>query len=103
MLVDLIGEKILYVNCGDTCYKYQVASNCVVRSDEARLYSNHVEADSHMFFHFSYLAEVYSSTFCAITDTDSLIIAVGCFQRLLEKHQKLKLWLEMEVETKTIL
>ena len=36
-LVDLIGEKILYVNCGDTCYKYQVASNGVVRSDEARL------------------------------------------------------------------
>ena len=21
-LVDLIGEKILYVKCGDTCYKY---------------------------------------------------------------------------------
>ena len=40
-LVDLIGEKILYVNFGDTCYKYQVVSNCVVRSDEASLYSNH--------------------------------------------------------------
>ena len=36
-LVDLIGEKILYVNCGDTCYKYQVALNGVVRSDESRL------------------------------------------------------------------
>ena len=55
-LVDLIGEKILYVT-GDTCYKYQFVSNCVFRSDEARLYSNHEEADSHMFFHVLCLAE----------------------------------------------
>ena len=107
-LVDLIGEKILYVNCGDTCYKCQVVSNCVVRSDEARLYSNHEEADSRMFFHVSCLAENYSSTsdvnvVVRSTDTDSLIIDVGCFQKLLEKHQKLKLWLEMGVETKNTL
>ena len=61
-LVDIIGEKILYVNCGDKRYKYQVVSNCVVRSDEARLYSNHEEADSRMLFHVSCLAENYSST-----------------------------------------
>ena len=36
-LVDLIGEKLLYASCGDTCYKYEVVPNCVVRSDEARL------------------------------------------------------------------
>ena len=96
LLVDLIGEKILYVNCCDTCYKYQVVSNCVVRSDEARLYSNHEEADSRMFFHVSCLAENYGSTsdvnvVVRSTDTDGLIIAVGGFQKLLEKHQKLKL------------
>ena len=108
LLVDLIGEKILYVNFGDTCYKYQVASNCAVRSDEARLYSNHEEVDSRMFFHVLCLAESYSCTsdvnvVVRSTDTDSLIIAVGCFQNLLEKHQKLKLWLEMGVETKNAL
>ena len=104
-LVDLIGKKILYFNCGDTCYKYQAVSNCFVRSDEARLYSNHEEADSSMFCHVSCLAENYSSTsdvnvVVRSTDTDSLIIAVGCFQNLLKKHQKLKLWLEMGVENK---
>ena len=58
-----------------------------------------------MFFHVSCLAENYGSTsdvnvVVRSTDTDGLIIAVGGFQKLLEKHQKLKLWLEMGVETK---
>ena len=61
-----------------------------------------------MFFHVLCLAESYSCTsdvnvVVRSTDTDSLIIAVGCFQNLLEKHQKLKLWLEMGVETKNAL
>ena len=61
-----------------------------------------------MFFHVSCLAENYSSTsdvnvVVRLADTDSLIIAVGCFQKLLEKHLKLKLWLEMGVETKNTL
>ena len=87
---------MLYVNFGDTCYKYQAVSNCVVRSDEARLYSNYEEAASRMFFHVSCLAENYSSTsdvnaVVRSTDTNSLIIDIGCFQKLLEKHQKLRL------------
>ena len=105
LLVDLTGEKILYANCGDTCYKFQVALNCPVCSNEARLYSNHEEADSCILFPVSCLAENYSSTsdvnvVVRSTDTDSLIIAVGCFQKLLEKHQKLQLLLEMGVERK---
>ena len=61
-----------------------------------------------MFFHVSCLAENYSGTsdvnvVVRSTDADSLKIAVGCFQRLLEKHQKLRLWLEMGVETKNTL
>ena len=104
-LVDLIGEKILYVNFGDTYYKYQVVSNRVVRSDEARLYSNHEEIDSRMFFHVSCLAENHSSTsdvnvVVRSTDADNLMIAIGCFQKLQEKYQKRRLWLEMGVETK---
>ena len=89
----------------DSCYKYQVFSNCVVLRDEARLYSNHEEADSRMIFHVSYLAENYSSTSDVNTvarsaDTNSLINTIGCFQKLLEKNQKLRLWLEMGTETK---
>ena len=87
---------MLYVNFGDTCYKYQAVSNWVVRSNEARLYSNHEEADSRMFFHVSCLAENYNRTsdvnaVVRSTDTNSLIIDIGYFQKLLEKHQKLRL------------
>ena len=59
-----------------------------------------------MFFHVLYLAENYSSTsevnaVARPTNTGSLIIiAIGCFQKLLEKHQKLRLWFKMGVETK---
>ena len=60
-----------------------------------------------MIFHVSCLAENYSSTsdvnvVARSADTDSLIITVGCFQKLLEKNQKLRLWLEMGTETKKI-
>ena len=80
-------EKILCVN-GDTCYKYQVVSKCVGRSDEARLYSNYVKADSRIFFHAVYLAENYSSTYevnvvAQPANTVSLIIAIGCLQNLI--------------------
>ena len=61
-----------------------------------------------MFFRVSCLAENYSNTsdvniVVRLTDTISLTIAVGRFQKLLEKHQKLKFWLEMGVETKNTL
>ena len=59
----------------------------------------------HTFSHFSFLAENYSSNSDVnivvwSTDIDSLIIAVGCFQKLLEKHEKLKLWVEIGVKSK---
>ena len=63
--------------------------------------SNHEEADSRMLFHVSCLAENYSSTsdvYVAVQSTDA-----DSFQRLLEKHQKLRFWLEMGVETKNTL
>ena len=58
-----------------------------------------------MIFHVSYLAENYSSTSDVNTvarsaDTDKLIITIGCFQKLPEKNQNLRLWLEMGTETK---
>ena len=72
------------------------------------MYSNLEEADSRTFFHVSCLAENFSSTsdvnvVVRSTDTDSLIIIVGYFQKLLKKYQKLKLWLEMGVEIKNTL
>ena len=78
-------------------------SDVVMRQDCTTITKN-----SRVFFHVSCLAENYSSKFdvnvvVRATDTDRLIIAVGCFQTLLEKHQKLRLWLEMGVETKNIL
>ena len=78
-------------------------SDVVMRQDCTTITKN-----SRVFFHVSCLAENYSSNFdvnvvVRATDTDRLIIAVSCFQTLLEKHQKLRLWLEMGVETKNIL
>ena len=69
------------------------------------MYINHEEADSRMFFHVSCLAENSSSTsdvniVVRSTDTDSLITTIGCFQKLLQKHQKLRFWLKMGLETK---
>ena len=64
-----------------------------MRSEEIRLYSNHEEADSRMLFHVAYLAENYpsSTTVNAVVrflDTDCSVIAIGCFQKLLEKKNK---------------
>ena len=58
-----------------------------------------------MIFHASCLAENYSSTsdvniVARSADTDKLIITIGCFQKLPEKNQNLRLWLEMGTETK---
>ena len=104
-LVHLIGEQIMHVKFGDIFYKYQVVPNFVVCSNEARLYRNQKEGDSRMSFHVSCLAENYSSAsdvnvVLGSADRDSFIIAVGGFQNLLEKHQKLRLWFEMGVEKK---
>ena len=62
----------------------------------------------HTFFHFSILAENYSSNsdvnvVVQSTDIDSLIIVIGCFQKQLEKHEKLKLWVEIGVKSKNAL
>ena len=100
---DVLRQKTLYANCGDKFYKYKVVSNCIVRTEEIQLYSDHEEADSRMFFHVASLAENYSSdnpvnVVVRSTDTDSLVIAIGCFQKWLQKNQNLKLLFEMGVE-----
>ena len=58
-----------------------------------------------MFFHVSCLAENYSSTsdvnnVVRSTDANSLITTIGCFQKLLQKHQKLRFWIKIGLETK---
>ena len=58
-LVDIWWHKTLSATCGDQCYKYEVVSNCIVRSEEIHLYCDHEEADSRIFFLVAYLAENY--------------------------------------------
>ena len=94
-LVDILGHKTLHANCGDQCYKYEVVSNCIVRSEEIHLYCDHEEADSRMLFHVAYLAENYpSSTTVNVVvlslDTDCSVIGIGCFHKLIEKNQSFK-------------
>ena len=51
-LVDLIGEKTLYVNCCDTCYKYQVVLNVlfvVMRQDCTAITKKQIHACFFMF------------------------------------------------------
>ena len=113
-MVGIIENKTLYANCGDTCYKYIVENNSVLRREESRLYSNHEEADSRMFHHVSFSAfQQLSSdatsmvnddrsltTIVRTNDVDCLIIALGCFDKLLNLNSNLKLWLEVGVSSK---
>ena len=81
---------------------FRIALFVVMRQDCKAITKKRIDA---CFFMFSFLAEIYSSNFdvnavVRSTDIDSLIIAVGYFQKLLKKHEKLKLRVEMGVEIK---
>ena len=41
----------MYANFDNTCYRYRVSDNSVIREEVVDMYCSHEEADSRMFFH----------------------------------------------------
>lgn len=71
-----IGNKTIYVNCGNVCYKYYVDNGNVQRITEENLYCEHEEADSRIVFHTAQLPE-NTKVIIKASDTDVLIILLG--------------------------
>ena len=78
-LAEIFGEKVIYANCGDVCYKYSVDGDTVICQEEPRLFSTHEEADSRMFFHVAFSSRNRSiddphNIVVRTNDTDCLVI-----------------------------
>ena len=71
-----LGTKTLYANDGDTCYKYVVEGNSVVKSEESRYSNDHEEADARMFFHVHKITG-QKNIVIRTNDTDCLVIGLG--------------------------
>lgn len=90
---NIIGDKVLFANSGNDCFKYTVSNGTVVKEEAVKFYSTHEEADNRMFFHLSMISPP-SNVVVRTADTDCLIIALGC------KHfyaDNLKIYLEVGV------
>ena len=92
--VNILGEKVLYANCGDICYSYKVVDGQVIRRIEPLLFSTHEEADSRMLFHLT-STDTSGEVVIRTNDTDVLIALLGCYERL--RHD-INVWLEMGLQ-----
>ncbi|XP_031341089.1 uncharacterized protein LOC116169200 [Photinus pyralis] len=86
----ILGDKIIYVNCNDICYKYSNANGFMLQEIKEELICYHEEADSRIVFHLSKLPED-SNVVIKASDTDIFIIALGNFYVL---PQNLSIWIE---------
>ena len=89
--VEFLGNKTIYMNVNNNCFKFKNEQGIMIREDVASLYCTHDEADSRMIFHaanISWPANVVLRT----NDTDVLIIALGCMHNM---PSKLQLWMEV--------
>ena len=75
-LAGIIGEKELYVNCGNNCYRYAVKDGKVERTEVECLYTEREEADERMFTHTGTVGGPSNIAVHTI-DTNCLIIAIG--------------------------
>jgi hypothetical protein len=95
----IFGNKVLFANYNDTCYKFYVVDKSVIREESHELYSTHEEADSRMFFHMS-LVPSPSNIVVRTVDTDCLIIALGCKQYY---DEGINIWIEVGTQSKNSL
>ena len=89
--VTVINDKQVFINSGDTCYKFYVYENEVHREEVATLYSRHEEADSRLIFHLFNLSSHLKKVIIRCSDTDILIIALGVFDRIVDDK---KVWID---------
>lgn len=86
----ILGQKVLFLNVEDCCYKYEVINNVVIRTREETLFCTHEEADTRLIYHASQLSRP-SNVIIRMNDTDVLVIALGNFSKL----NGLLLWLDV--------
>ena len=68
-----LNGKIMYVTCGENCYK--LTETDISEVDELR--STHEEADTRMLLHAKHAAEYYNDVILVADDTDILIICLA--------------------------
>ena len=75
-LATTLGEKTLFVSNND-CYSFTVKDERMCKICERSLYSTHEEADLRMIFHLNSVTNL-SNVVIQTSDTDVLVIALGC-------------------------
>ncbi|XP_044760188.1 uncharacterized protein LOC123317646 isoform X1 [Coccinella septempunctata] len=95
----ILGNKILRVNCEDTCYMFDEIDGLVKCEIDQILYSSHHEADTRILFHISNLPDSTNVVIRA-SDTDILVIAVGNVHKL---RNKVDIWIETGLHSKNTL
>ena len=91
----ILGSKNLYANSNDMYFRYFAVGDTMHREEAKEYYSTHEEADCRMFAHISH-AIIPSSTVVRTSDTDCLVIALGCTHLFPVGH---KIWLEVGVHS----
>ena len=97
--VAIFQGKCLYVNDGDICYFFREENGQVTRALIPELKSYHEESDSKMIYHLTILEE-NSKVIIRTSDTDVLVIALGCLEHIPES---INLWLEVGLYAKNSL
>ena len=87
----ILREKKLYSIDGNVCYLFEVFNRKMARMIQPHLYSTHEEADCKTIFDVTSIEE-NSNVVISTTDTDVLIIALGCVSQILPY---INLWLEV--------
>ena len=98
-VAEIFEGKYFYVNDSDICYYFREKNGQVTRLLIPELTSSHEEADSKMIYHLTILEE-NSKVIIRTSDTDVLVIALGCLEHIPES---INLWLEVGLYAKNSL
>ena len=82
-VAEIFEGKCLYVNDGDICHCFREKNGQVTGTLIPELTSSHEEADSKMIYHLTILEE-NSKVIIRTSDTDVLVIALGCLEHMPE-------------------
>lgn len=93
---EIIGNKIIYVNSDDICFKFSCIDEQIQREVIDDLSSSHEEADTRIIFHMSKV-EAYSNVVIRASDTDIIVIILGNMHKL---PTTLNIWMEIGTASK---
>ena len=92
---EVIGNKTLYANYNDCCFKYKKDGIRMVCEEVIDRYCTHEEADTRMFYYLNHVSNP-SNVVIRTTDTDCLVIALGNKHIY---HPEVTIWLEVGVQS----